>query len=129
MDAALLNSPTALIVNSFFISSSAIKALNLAVSNIPAIPITFVLLNLDVIDIIDGMTTKPFGKGPFYPGTGVGGHCIAVDPEWLNSAAKKRGYVSKFIELSRLTNNNMPEYTVSLLKKALTFSCTNGIRV
>ena len=77
------------------------------------------LLNLDVIDIIDGMTTKPFGKGPFYPGTGVGGHCIAVDPEWLHSAAKKKGYVSKFIELSRTTNNNMPEYTVSLLKKAL----------
>lgn len=77
------------------------------------------VLNLDVVDIIDGMTTKPFGKGPFYPGTGVGGHCIAVDPEWLNSASKKAGYVSKFIKLSRLTNNNMPAYTVSLLNSAL----------
>jgi UDP-N-acetyl-D-glucosamine dehydrogenase len=37
-------------------------------------------LNLDVVDIIDGMSIKPFGKGPFYPGAGVGGHCIAVDP-------------------------------------------------
>ena len=77
------------------------------------------VLNLDVVDIIDGMTTKPFGKGPFYPGTGVGGHCISVDPEWLNTASKKAGYVSKFIELSRLTNNEMPEYSINLLKKAL----------
>lgn len=77
------------------------------------------VLNLDVVDIIDGMTTKPFGKGPFYPGTGVGGHCISVDPEWLNSASRKAGYVSKFIEISRRTNNEMPNFSVSLLKKAL----------
>jgi UDP-N-acetyl-D-glucosamine dehydrogenase len=38
------------------------------------------VLELDVVDIIDGMGTKPFGKGPFYPGVGVGGHCIVVDP-------------------------------------------------
>ncbi len=48
------------------------------------------VLDLDVVDIIDGMATKPFGKGPFYPGVGVGGHCIAVDPEWLKAAAKKQ---------------------------------------
>jgi UDP-N-acetyl-D-mannosaminuronate dehydrogenase len=59
------------------------------------------VLNLDVVDIIDGMATKPFGKGSFYPSAGVGGHCIAVDSEWLKSASKKAGY--------------MPEYTVSVL--------------
>ena len=47
------------------------------------------VLELDVVDIIDGMATKPFGKGPFYPGVGVGGHCIAVDPEWLKAASKE----------------------------------------
>ncbi len=77
------------------------------------------VLNLDVIDIIDGMTTKPFGKGPFYPGVGVGGHCIAVDPEWLKAASKRAGYMPEMIELARMTNNNMPQYTVNLVQDLL----------
>jgi len=72
-----------------------------------------------VVDIIDGMATKPFGKGPFYPGVGVGGHCIAVDPEWLKAASKKAGYMPEMIQLARSTNNGMPEYTVSLLQNML----------
>lgn len=76
-------------------------------------------LKLDVVDIIDGMATKSFGKGPFYPGVGVGGHCIAVDPEWLKAASKKAGYMPEMIELSRMTNNGMPAYTVSLLQDLL----------
>ena len=77
------------------------------------------VLDLDVVDIIDGMTTKPFGKGPFYPGVGVGGHCIAVDPEWLKAASKKAGYMPEIIQLSRETNNYMPSYAVSLLQDSL----------
>jgi len=76
-------------------------------------------LDLDVVDIIDGMATKPFGKGPFYPGVGVGGHCIAVDPEWLKAASKKAGYMPEMIQLARSTNNGMPEYTVSLMQNML----------
>ena len=74
------------------------------------------VLNLDVVDIIDGMSTKPFGKGPFYPGIGVGGHCIAVDPEWLKSASIHAGYSPELIEVSRKINVGMPEHSVSLLK-------------
>jgi len=77
------------------------------------------VLDLDVVDIIDGMATKPFGKGPFYPGVGVGGHCIAVDPEWLKAASKRAGYMPEIIQLSRMTNNGMPEYTVSVLQNLL----------
>jgi len=77
------------------------------------------VLELDVVDIIDGMATKPFGKGPFYPGVGVGGHCIAVDPEWLKAASKKAGYMPEMIQLARMTNNGMPEYTVSILQDLL----------
>jgi len=77
------------------------------------------VLGLDVIDIIDGMATKPFGKGPFYPGVGVGGHCIAVDPEWLKAASKKAGYMPEMINLARATNNGMPNYTVSILQNLL----------
>ena len=61
-------------------------------------------IGLDVIDIINGMSTKPFGKGPYFPGVGVGGHCIAVDPEWLKSASERAGYLPGFIQLSRDTN-------------------------
>ncbi|MBN2367811.1 nucleotide sugar dehydrogenase [Candidatus Woesearchaeota archaeon] len=75
------------------------------------------VLGLDVVDIIDGMSTKPFGKGPFYPGIGVGGHCIAVDPEWLKAASIKAGYMPKIIQISRDTNNSMPEYAVEMLEK------------
>jgi len=77
------------------------------------------VLNLDVVDVIDGMSTKPFGKGPFYPGAGVGGHCIAVDPEWLKDASKKAGYMPEIIQLARNTNNSMPDYAISLLQDAL----------
>ena len=77
------------------------------------------VLDLDVVDIIDGMATKPFGKGSFYPGVGVGGHCIAVDPEWLKAAAQKAGYIPEIINLARATNNGMPEYTVSVLQDLL----------
>ena len=77
------------------------------------------VLDLDVVDIIDGMATKPFGKGPFYPGVGVGGHCIAVDPEWLKAASQKAGYMPEIINLARATNNGMPEYTVSILQDLL----------
>ena len=76
-------------------------------------------LNLDVVDIIDGMSTKPFGKGPFYPGAGVGGHCIAVDPEWLKSASTKAGYMPEIIQICRNTNNSMPKYVITTLEKAL----------
>ncbi len=77
------------------------------------------VLELDVVDIIDGMATKPFGKGPFYPGVGVGGHCIAVDPEWLKAASKRAGYMPEIIQLARATNNSMPAYTVSVLQDLL----------
>ncbi len=77
------------------------------------------VLDLDVVDIIDGMATKPFGKGPFYPGVGVGGHCIAVDPEWLKAAANKAGYMPELINLARTTNNQMPAYTISMLQDLL----------
>ncbi len=77
------------------------------------------VLDLDVVDVIDGMSTKPFGKGPFFPGAGVGGHCIAVDPEWLKDAAKRAGYMPEIIQLARNTNNGMPEYAISLLQDAL----------
>ncbi len=74
------------------------------------------VLKLDIVDIIDGMETKPFGKGPYYPGIGVGGHCIAVDPEWLKNASNKAGYFPEMINLARHTNNEMAVFAVNIIK-------------
>jgi UDP-N-acetyl-D-glucosamine dehydrogenase len=81
------------------------------------------VLDLDVVDIIDGMATKPFGKGPFYPGVGVGGHCIAVDPEWLSAASIKAGYMPEMIRLARTVNNSMPDYSAAILQDMLNERC------
>ena len=82
------------------------------------------VLELDLPDIIKGMETKPFGKGPYYPGVGVGGHCIAVDPEWLQSATLKAGYSAELISLARSINNGMPSFTVKIIQDVL-----NGYRL
>ena len=67
-------------------------------------------LDLNVNEIIQSAKTKPFGYMPFYPGPGVGGHCIPVDPHYLLWKLKKSNYVSKFIEISSKINDNMPNY-------------------
>lgn len=72
-------------------------------------------MGLDVWEIIDAAKTKPFGFMPFYPGLGVGGHCIPDDPLYLYWKAKQYGFSSKYIKLSADTNLNMPAYAVGRL--------------
>ena len=80
-------------------------------------------LGIDVWEVIDAAKTKPFGFMPFYPGLGVGGHCIPEDPLYLYWKAKRYGFNSKFIKLSADVNAHMPNYVVhrlqALLKKPL----------
>lgn len=76
-------------------------------------------MGLDVWEIIDAAKTKPFGYMPFYPGLGVGGHCIPDDPLYLYWKAKRYGFHSKFIKLSADTNINMPAYAVTRLAEIL----------
>jgi UDP-N-acetyl-D-glucosamine dehydrogenase len=70
---------------------------------------------IDIIDVIKGASTKPFAFLPHYPGCGVGGHCISVDPYYLIDNAKNFGFDHEFLLLARKINNSMPEYTVELL--------------
>jgi UDP-N-acetyl-D-glucosamine dehydrogenase len=70
---------------------------------------------IDIIDVIKGASTKPFAFLPHYPGCGVGGHCISVDPYYLIDNAKNYGFDHEFLLLARKINNSMPEYTVELL--------------
>ncbi|PIQ85362.1 MAG: UDP-N-acetyl-D-glucosamine dehydrogenase [Candidatus Omnitrophica bacterium CG11_big_fil_rev_8_21_14_0_20_45_26] len=69
-------------------------------------------LGVDIWEAIDAAKTKPFGFMPFYPGPGVGGHCIGIDPIYLSWKAKRHGFDVRFIELAREINTNMPAYVV-----------------
>jgi len=75
-------------------------------------------LGLDVWEIIDAAATKPFGFMPFYPGPGLGGHCIPIDPHYLAWKARVNGFNPRFIELASDVNKMMPEFVV---KKAQSF--------
>lgn len=70
-------------------------------------------MGIDVWEVIRAASTKPFGFMPFYPGPGIGGHCIPLDPMYLSWKAKGFRFYSKFIELAQAVNTNMPEYVVS----------------
>jgi len=74
---------------------------------------------IDVVEVIKGASTKPFAFMPHYPGAGVGGHCIPVDPYYLIEKAKQIGFNHKFLSLAREINNNMPHYTTELLENEL----------
>ena len=74
---------------------------------------------INIWEVIDAARTKPFGFMPFYPGLGVGGHCIPEDPLYLYWKASKYGFNSRFIKLAADLNHNMPTYTVSRIKQLL----------
>ncbi|UCD17596.1 MAG: nucleotide sugar dehydrogenase [Candidatus Zixiibacteriota bacterium] len=76
-------------------------------------------LNLDVWEIIDAAATKPFGFMPFYPGPGLGGHCIPIDPHYLSWKLKSLNYSARFIELAGDVNSHMPEYVVERIRRVL----------
>ncbi|EKE10704.1 MAG: hypothetical protein ACD_15C00212G0025 [uncultured bacterium] len=80
---------------------------------------SFDAMGIDVKDVIEGASTKPFAFMAHYPGRGIGGHCIPVDPYYLIERAKKAGFDHKFLRTSREINNSMPEYTVELLQDKL----------
>ena len=76
-------------------------------------------LHVDVWEVIDAASTKPFGFMPFYPGPGLGGHCIPIDPFYLSWKARQTGFESRFIELAGHINAGMPRYVVELTAEAL----------
>ncbi len=76
-------------------------------------------LGIDVWDVIEAAGTKPFGFMPFYPGPGIGGHCIPSDPMYLAWKVRVHGYEARFIELATQINGAMPEYVVEKVSKTL----------
>jgi len=80
---------------------------------------SFAVLGIDTVRVIDGAATKPFAFMAHYPGAGVGGHCIPVDPYYLIEHAKKNGFHHDFLALARHINNGMPEYLITVVVDAL----------
>ena len=76
-------------------------------------------LDVDVWEVIEAAATKPFGFMPFYPGPGLGGHCIPIDPFYLSWKARQNGFESRFIELAGHVNAAMPDYVVERVGDAL----------
>jgi len=76
-------------------------------------------MGVDVWEVIDAAATKPFGFQPFYPGPGLGGHCIPVDPFYLSWRAKQFGFATRFIELAGEVNEAMPQHVLDTLTAAL----------
>jgi UDP-N-acetyl-D-glucosamine dehydrogenase len=74
---------------------------------------------IDIWEVVEAAATKPFGFMPFYPGPGIGGHCILVDPYYLSWKAKEFDFHTNFIELAAMTNENMPYYVLDLIIRSL----------
>lgn len=76
-------------------------------------------MDIDIFEVIRAAATKPFGYTPFYPGPGLGGHCIPIDPFYLTWKAREYGVATRFIELAGQINTSMPSYVVSKVTEAL----------
>ncbi|MGE0446457.1 MAG: nucleotide sugar dehydrogenase [Vicinamibacterales bacterium] len=88
-------------------------------------------MNIDVWEVINAASTKPFGFMPFYPGPGLGGHCIPIDPFYLSWKARQSGFECRFIELAGQINGSMPAYVVERIGEALNTQkrAINGAKV
>ncbi len=96
------------------IMENTFRDINIAFINEMAM--SFDKAGIDILEVIKGASTKPFAFMPHFPGAGVGGHCIPVDPYYLIEKAKSIGFNHQFLSLAREINNNMPNYTISLLE-------------
>lgn len=93
------------------------RAVNIALVN--ELKTLFDRMGIDVWDVVDAAKTKPFGFQAFYPGPGLGGHCIPIDPFYLSWLARRQGMSTRFIELAGEVNSRMPRYVISQLAEFL----------
>ncbi len=93
------------------------RSVNIAMVN--ELKMLFDRIGIDIWEVIDAAKTKPFGFQAFYPGPGLGGHCIPIDPFYLSWVARKHGLITRFIELAGEINTSMPQYVIGRLTEAL----------
>ncbi|MGB0550175.1 MAG: nucleotide sugar dehydrogenase [Limisphaerales bacterium] len=93
------------------------RSVNIALVN--ELKIIYQKMGIDIWEVIEAAKTKPFGFMPFYPGPGLGGHCIPIDPFYLSWKAKQHGMDARFIELAGQVNDAMPNYVISRCEEIL----------
>lgn len=93
------------------------RCINIAMVN--ELKMVFDRMGIDIWEVVNAASTKPFGFSPFYPGPGLGGHCIPIDPFYLTWKARQYGMPTRFIELAGQINTNMPHYVVTKTVDAL----------
>jgi UDP-N-acetyl-D-glucosamine dehydrogenase len=93
------------------------RSVNIALAN--ELKVIFTEMGIDVWEVVDAAKTKPFGFMPFYPGPGLGGHCIPIDPFYLTWKAREYEIATRFVELAGEINTSMPRYVIDRLAKAL----------
>ena len=93
------------------------RCVNIALVN--ELKMIYQKMDIDVWEVIEAAKTKPFGFMPFYPGPGLGGHCIPIDPFYLSWKARQEGTEARFIELAGEVNTSMPDYVIGRLGEAL----------
>jgi UDP-N-acetyl-D-glucosamine dehydrogenase len=105
------------------------RCVNIALVN--ELKVVYDAMGIDIWEVVAAAKTKPFGFMPFYPGPGLGGHCIPIDPFYLAWKAREYGQATRFIELAGEINTRMPEHVVTRVSEALNMvkKPLNGSRV
>jgi UDP-N-acetyl-D-glucosamine dehydrogenase len=107
------------------ITENIFRAINIALVN--ELKVIYDLMAINVWEVIDAAKTKPFGYMPFYPGPGLGGHCIPIDPFYLAWKAREYGERTNFIELAGVINGKMPAYVVDKTARAIDARSGKGL--
>ncbi|HEX8303074.1 nucleotide sugar dehydrogenase [Sphingomonas sp.] len=108
------------------ITENVFRAVNIALVN--ELKLIFTAMDIDIWEVIDAAKSKPFGFMPFYPGPGLGGHCIPIDPFYLTWKAREFNQHTRFIELAGQINAAMPEHVVRVLADTLDARTGRGLR-
>jgi UDP-N-acetyl-D-glucosamine dehydrogenase len=108
------------------ITENVFRAVNIALVN--ELKLIYGAMGIDVWEVIEAASTKPFGYMPFYPGPGLGGHCIPIDPFYLAWKARSVGQTTRFIELAGEINRAMPDYVIDRLREAVDLQSGKGLR-
>ena len=107
------------------ITENVFRAVNIALVN--ELKVIYSAMGIDVWDVIEAAKTKPFGYMPFYPGPGLGGHCIPIDPFYLTWKSREYEVPTRFIELAGEVNLSMPHYVVDVLARSLDARLGKGL--
>lgn len=118
--------PTTQTAEAVKITENIFRAVNIALVN--ELKLVFDAMDIDVWDVIDGAATKPFGYMPFYPGPGLGGHCIPIDPFYLAWKAREYDVPTRFIELAGEINTRMPHHIIDRLREVVDRDAGRGLR-